>query len=649
MQYTSTANNGSNPFKNVYKYDYQSAVYSDEYYTLTFDFADWTINEGESTVSSKSTENTVDGVKYDVYDYTNNISTLYTISNEKFSDSASSLAKIAIAEVIEVKLENETYEGLFDTKTAELYTVRQNNSIDIVTYKNGSEVERENWVGPINLEAIFGINATVVVDSEEALTTVKMTSSSFGADVVKNSTEGNFTKTSRSLNYSFGFNEGEKVTSKTLFEKMTHSNGKAFEYASIENVSYKSFEANPNANLSTKAQKVVDVILYFNVKVSRKNSSAATRSSEIETYTVGVPYQRVFNVKDEMTGKSYQDVKRTIIDANTEEISWTDVENWTVSGEKKTQMSYKLYRHLSGPASQFIYASNKQYNTTSNGSAKIEDKTNTDGNWKVTTRYMQYTSTANNGSNPFKNVYKYDYQSAVYSNGHYTLTFDFADWAINEASSTVSTNSTEKMFDEVVYNIYNYVNNINTVYTVSGGSYKLAAKSNVEIAVKKEIKKITPESWGYITGAGISAVPSDDVANQNYAKKCLCIRTTKGAVAVVFDMNSSICTENSILNGYFVEGNFDARYNSGYFTTTKNCGSYAVGKWAPARAQDESGRIAYYDGLPTPVRNIVFATLNMWNWRNGNLSTVVEGYTFSVNKDNVLNVYFNGTLVLQIK
>ena len=176
--------------------------------------------------------------------------------------------------------------------------------------------------------------------------------------------------------------------------------------------------------------------------------------------------------------------------------------------------------------------------------------------------------------------------------------------------------------------------------------------SNVaRIYVEKEIDKIIPDNWGKIIGAGISAVPADDEAVGDYAKKCLVIRTENGAVAVPFAMSESTPELESILAGYFVEGNFGEEYNSGYFTTSANHGSYAVGKWAPAIAQYHSDEypILYYSDVNTPVRSLSKYILAMWNWRGGNFSHVVDGYTFSVSESGVLTITYNGGVVMQLR
>jgi hypothetical protein len=161
------------------------------------------------------------------------------------------------------------------------------------------------------------------------------------------------------------------------------------------------------------------------------------------------------------------------------------------------------------------------------------------------------------------------------------------------------------------------------------------------------IDKIIPESWGTIVGAGISAVPSDDLGEStNIAKKCLTIRTDKGAVAVVFDWNGEPSTA-AVLSGYFVNGTFGSEFNSGYWTTSNNHGTYAIGKWAPAEAYDLKDRIAYYVGS-TCVRNVTNTTLRMWGWANGT-STVVSGYTMTVDENGTLTVSHNGNVVMTIR
>ena len=354
--------------------------------------------------------------------------------------------------------------------------------------------------------------------------------------------------------------------------------------------------------------------------------------------------------EDKLISKSYRDVKREIINANTERGSFTEVSQYSESGEKTKTVSITLSRHQDNPALQWIYTVNNSYTTKSNGSSLIRENQSKDGNWTITTRYMQYSSTATNGVNPFNNVYLYDYQKASYvdPDGYYIVTFDYANWNFSEAGSTVSSQATETTQNGVTYLVYDYQNKVSTNYVISGGNYQANASATAKIAIVKPINRIIPDDWGKIVGMGVSAVPADQVRGE-YAQLCFTLRTEKGAVAVITDINSKAPTVNDVLSGYFCKGTFGPEYNSGYYTSNSNRGSYAVNKWAPAIAKDLTDRIGYYRDRNTGARNIRFTTLKMWNWRNGNYSTKVDGYTFAVSDDGTLTVTYKGEVVLQLR
>ncbi len=550
-------------------------------------------------------------------------------------------------------IENTGYEAEFAVASLALETKLQEISGELVVYKNGEEeISRDEFLKALNLEALFTQPERVYVESEEQLTAVSLTNSGHSSDIVKRTADGRFVTASTSLDYNFKFNEGEAVKAGVVYENLAYGDT-TFVYSSIRNIRFNRSEVAENANASSDELKVVTVTLYFDVEVEKEDPMAQTKaaSEDVTVYTVAVPYERAMEIEpvvDEIIGKRYEDVSRVVVDANTERISWTEVEIWSVSGEKTREISLNLYRHFSEPALQWVYTANNQYTTVANGSSIINETSSQQGNWTITTRYMQYTSTANNGVDAFQNVYAYDFQKAVYSDEYYTLSFDYADWNISEAGSSVSTTPTRETINGTVYDVYDYVNNVNTVYAISGDSYNASAKSEAKIAI---LPRILPENWGKILGAGISAVPADDEAVGDYAKKCLVIRTENGAVAVPFAMSESTPELESILSGYFVEGNFGEEYNSGYFTTTVNHGSYAVGKWAPAIAQYHSDEypILYYSDVDTPVRSLSKYILAMWNWRGGNFSHVVDGYTFSVSESGVLTINYNGQVVMQLR
>lgn len=558
-------------------------------------------------------------------------------------------------EEYETKLEDTDYEAEFQTKTALLETVKQNVTGYEVIYKNNQDVvSRKHFVQPLDLGAAFTVPNRVYVDNEAALNNVKLANSSHDGDKINVTTNGRFAKTTRSLNYNYKFNADEKVSASTVYELLAYGDTN-FVYSSIRKITYATAEVTPNEEASSETLKVNTVTLYFDVEVAKnepKTARTKAANEDITTYRVAVPYERALTVKaqeeDKLIGKTYRDVKREIIDANTERLSFTEVETWSVSGEKSRTITKNLSRHFSEPALQWIYTVNNSYNTNGNGSSTIRENRSTDGNWTVTTRYMQYSSTATNGVNPFKNVYSYDFQKAVYvdADGYYTVTFDFANWNISEAGSSVSQQASETTQNGVVYLVYDYQNKINTNYVITGDNYQASASAAAKIAIKKPIEPFIPEEWGKIIGMGVSAVPADQVGG-HYAQLCFTLRTEKGAVAVITPMSQTVPTKEQILSGYFVKGNFGSEYNSGYYTTSANRGSYAIGKWAPAIAKDLSDRIAYYKDN-TCVRNVRNTSLTIWNWRNGNLSTVVEGYNFSVS-NGTLTISYNGKVVMRLR
>lgn len=154
---------------------------------------------------------------------------------------------------------------------------------------------------------------------------------------------------------------------------------------------------------------------------------------------------------------------------------------------------------------------------------------------------------------------------------------------------------------------------------------------------KPSIEKNIPSDWGTIIGMGVSAAPADDVQG-HYAVWTWCLRTTEGAV-VAKTAENQMPTVEDFKNGYFVKGNFDESYNGGYFTTSRNAHGLRVGAWAPAHAYTNNTGVHYsYQG--SIVANVYNTDLKFWNWRGGNFTTDVNGYTFTVDQFGVL--FING-------
>ena len=94
--YSSIANNGHKSFNNKYSYNSQKAVYTNEYYTVEFDYGNWTINEGSSNVGSKNGETNYNGKTYEVYPYVNNVSYIYNVTTDSYNGNGQSNVNVCI-------------------------------------------------------------------------------------------------------------------------------------------------------------------------------------------------------------------------------------------------------------------------------------------------------------------------------------------------------------------------------------------------------------------------------------------------------------------------------------------------------------------------------------------------------------------------
>lgn len=172
---------------------------------------------------------------------------------------------------------------------------------------------------------------------------------------------------------------------------------------------------------------------------------------------------------------------------------------------------------------------------------------------------------------------------------------------------------------------------------------------DAESATSGEVSTIMLNQ-GLVQTISVTAVPADDVGG-SYAKKCLCITTDYCAIAVPFGLDSIVPSAGQILGAYR-DLTYDGTsvLNSGYYTTDANKGDYPVNTWCPAKAEDLSDRIAYYRTDGTVVRNIRNTSLALWDWRDGDYSTKVDGYDYVVDQDTgICTITYNGEEVLKIQ
>lgn len=575
---------------------------------------------------------------------------------------------------VSTKFENsEIISAKFDTTANKLFTVEQVVEVEKNTYKDNELSSGESLKKALDLNVIFSAEPVKVDVAEEALLSevslLATNSSEVAANTVAKDSVINY-----SQSYSFGFNAGENVKAAADWQAFVVENT-TISACVVKSVSFAKAEVARVYNLS-ETVKAADVNLFFNVEVSDKEHN--------DNYVVRVPLQRVYTNNTLPTPpaeevKSEVKVENTSYEAEfkTAALALNTVRQ-NVSGELVTYLvkksgnekvsennfrrSLNLEALFTAPARTMVNSEAALKNVKVLSSSHDGDKTNvnTDGRFATTSRSQNFNFKFNENE---KVAAATEYEYLAYGDTMFVYSsvqnISYAKCEVKENSAKSSDEL--KVVDVVLYFNVEVAKNDPEAKTKSASEistytvavpYERAMKVEVEQPTEPEqpakpIDRILPENWGSIIGAGISAVPADQV-NGEYAQKCLTIRTDKGAVAVTFSMENEAPEVSSILSGYFVKGNFGAEYNSGYFTTNANRGTYAVGKWAPAVAKDLSDRIAYYKDN-TCVRNVRNTSLVIWNWRSGNYSTVVDGYGFSVDSNSALTITYNGKVVMQLR
>lgn len=164
------------------------------------------------------------------------------------------------------------------------------------------------------------------------------------------------------------------------------------------------------------------------------------------------------------------------------------------------------------------------------------------------------------------------------------------------------------------------------------------------------ITKVFTKDQGTIISATVSLVFGNDGKGIDM-KRCLLIRTTKGAMAIVFAMEQTVPTKEQIAEAYFAKGYYPDNYNSAYLTKKYNNGVYPVGKWVPAmhnmpQLTDERlvadcvymSDMFYGKEIVRKVKN-----MDLRFYRN-----VIRPYKLSVT-DGVLTVSYNNKEVMRLQ
>lgn len=579
---------------------------------------------------------------------------------------------------VSTKFENSRiFTAKFDTTANKLFTIEQSVEVEKNAYKDNEQTSGESLKKALDLNVIFSVNPVKVDVAEEALLSevslLATNSSEVAANTVAKDSVINY-----SQSYSFGFNAGENVKAEAAWQAFVVENT-TISAGVVKSVSFAKAEVARVYNLS-ETVKAADVNLFFNVEVSVEEHK--------DNYIVRVPLQRLYTNNTLPTPpveevKSEVKVENTSYEAEfkTATLALNTVRQ-NVSGELVTYLvkesgnekvsennfsrNLNLEALFTAPSRTMVNSEAALKNVKVLSSSHDGDKTsvNTEGRFATTSRSQNFNFKFNENEQV---AVASEYEYLAYGDTMFVYSsIKTISYAKCEVAENAAKSSDElKVVDVTLYFNVEVAKNDPEARTKAASevsTYTVAVPYERAMKVEKPsepeqptqpeepakpIDRVLPENWGSIIGAGISAVPADQV-NGQYGQKCLTIRTDKGAVAVVFSMENAAPEVSSVLNGYFVKGNFGAEYNSGYFTTTANRGTYSVGKWAPAIAKDLSDRIAYYKDN-TCVRNVRNTSLTIWNWRGGNLSTVVDGYDFSVDSNSVLTVTYNGKVVLELR
>lgn len=160
---------------------------------------------------------------------------------------------------------------------------------------------------------------------------------------------------------------------------------------------------------------------------------------------------------------------------------------------------------------------------------------------------------------------------------------------------------------------------------------------------------LLPTYYGEPVEMGISLVAADTTGKvkphngkgKMFEFKAMCVTFENGALVVVFEKDRTLPTIEEVKAAKFIKGEFSG-YNSGYDPDEN-------GIWLPAIAKDESFGIEY-TANNKKVRSILNKTLDTWGWtnrdKNGNYSSLVDGYSYSVEDGKMTIRFGNESLIL---
>lgn len=464
--------------------------------------------------------------------------------------------------------------------------------------------------------------------------------------------------------FSFSFNAGERVMALASWQNFKVGENE-LSAAGVDTIAFTGAQI---ARMYTVSEtvKVAEINLYFNVEMTANGRPCS--------YAVRVPVTRVYTAvpttpaeySERIENVSYNGEFSVVAQSLKTDYQAVSCDRVTLLGnekvaDEKTQLPLNLRAAFNVSSSEQAFESEESLmNVSLVGTEYGDDKINISENGKfaTTSRSREEYFTLNGGEKvAVASLYEYaSYDGDVlpYS-GIQSISF-----VKGEVAEDAEKSSDERKVAKVTLH-FNVDVVLNSPAATRSGSEEvttyevvLSYERSMQVAKPEEpkvpITEIFPENRGKILGAAASAVPADQV-NGEYAQLCVTVRFEKGATAVVCPLEQIVPTKEQFATAYFARSKqFNEKYNSGFFTNSANRGTYQVGVWAPAIAEDLSDRISYKKDN-TSVRFVTYKELGngKWNWRNGNFSTKVEGYEFSVSEDGVLSIAYNGEVVMRVK
>lgn len=627
-QVTSTLSNGSDSDDNIADYGFDSKVtYTDGDYSYTFVGSMALSNSTDALVPAGT--KTINGITYNVSDYQENFNGVYSIDGEEIGKPADAVKRqIFVKVVTTTEIENKRYEARFVTSGANLTTMVNANSWDVVTYTDGVESGRETETHNLTVKANISGAQPFDVDSKEGLTKeYKITSVTRTGNQVTTVTEGGVKKERTVQNFNATVNNGqtlkiEVTTEKDLTEGMTLS------HTYCESVKAVGVETNVSGNTVTLTPKV-NVMLVEDNGVATKAATGEAKAYTIEDSMVGT-----------YTPETTQEYEPEVVNGR------PVVHEYDVTDGVRTfkqDYPYTPNKNLTAKSAKDMYGEN--YSTVYNGTRNVTTNTSTNGYWTVENTKGQVYSTLSNGVSSDDNIADYGYDSKMtFKKGDYSYTFVGTSTFAN--STDALTDAGTKTISGITYNVSDYKENFNMVYTIDGTTIdNLSDAVKRQILVEVEIEDLVPGTILAVNVRAVAAVwnGSKYVNADGHLDKikglAIVTKEHKGAYIPFAAASADVAlpTDEAIKNANYVEKSY---YNSDYvagYDTNKN------GNWQLATVEDRSNQIVYFDN-GTAVRSLTQKSMNTWNWTSAEQTSQVGGYKIEV-KDGVCKVYFNDKLV----